>query len=135
MSIGDRFNFKPPLTGLKNKSVPNTALIFDVNETLLDLAPLKSSVGKALGGREELVPLWFSTILHYSLVETQTGSYHSLGEIGTATLMMVAKAQGIELKHQDAKAAVVTPILSLPPHDDVAAVLKCSPQTVFGSSA
>ena len=87
MSIGDRFNFKPPLTGLKNKSVPNTALIFDVNETLLDLAPLKTSVGKALGGREELVPLWFSTILHYSLVETLTGSYHSLGEIGTASLV------------------------------------------------
>ncbi|MFG0253607.1 MAG: haloacid dehalogenase type II, partial [Rhodopirellula sp. JB053] len=38
-------------------------LIFDVNETLLDLAPLKSSVGKALGGREDLLPLWFSTML------------------------------------------------------------------------
>ena len=43
-------------------------LIFDVNETLLDLAPLKASVGKALGGQEILVPLWFSTMLHYSLV-------------------------------------------------------------------
>jgi len=27
-------------------------LIFDVNETLLDLAPLKASVGKALGGQQ-----------------------------------------------------------------------------------
>lgn len=32
-------------------------LFFDVNETLLDLKPLKQSVGEALGGRPELVPL------------------------------------------------------------------------------
>ncbi|VGO20459.1 hypothetical protein SCARR_02522 [Pontiella sulfatireligans] len=36
-------------------------IIFDVNETLLDLAPLKVSAGKALGGREGLLTLWFST--------------------------------------------------------------------------
>lgn len=41
-------------------------IIFDVNETLLSLAPLKTSVGKALGGREELLPLWFSTMLRWS---------------------------------------------------------------------
>ena len=32
-------------------------IIFDVNETLLDLAPLKVSVGKAMNGREDLLPL------------------------------------------------------------------------------
>jgi len=99
-------------------------LIFDVNETLLDLAPLKTSVSKALGGREEFVPLWFSTMLHYSLVETLSGNYHSFGEIGTAALMMVAESQGIELENQDAKVAVVTPLQSLPPHHDVSAGLK-----------
>ncbi len=99
-------------------------LIFDVNETLLDLAPLKASVGKALGGREEFVPLWFSTMLHYSLVETLSGNYHSFGEIGTAALQMVAESQGIELEYQDAKLAVVPPLLSLPPHHDVVAGLK-----------
>jgi 2-haloacid dehalogenase len=99
-------------------------LIFDVNETLLDLTPLKTSVGKALGGREEFVPLWFSTMLHYSLVDTLCENYHSFGEIGVAALKMVAESQGIELEHQDAKAAVVTPLRSLLPHQDVAAGLK-----------
>lgn len=99
-------------------------IIFDVNETLLDLAPLKASVGKALGGREELLPLWFSTMLHYSLVETLTGNYHSFGEIGTAALMMVAKTQGIDLQYEDAKTAIVTPLRSLPPHQDVSAGLQ-----------
>ncbi len=99
-------------------------IIFDVNETLLDLAPLKTSVGKALGDREDLLPLWFSTMLHYSLVETLTRNYHSFGEIGTAALMMVADRQGIKLEYEDAKVAVVTPLRTLPPHEDVAAGLR-----------
>ncbi len=106
-------------------------IIFDVNETLLDLAPLKVSIGKALGGRDEFLPLWFSTMLHYSLVETLSGSYHGIGEIGTAALIMVAKTQGIELGEEDAEAAIVPPLLSLPPHQDVAAGLKSLSEAGF----
>lgn len=99
-------------------------LIFDVNETLLDLAPLKTSVGKALGGQEILVPLWFSTMLHYSLVHTLCKDYKSFGEIGVAALKMVAESQGIELDNQNAKDAVIPPLLSLPPHPDVVTGLR-----------
>lgn len=98
-------------------------IIFDVNETLLDLAPLKKSIGKALGGREELTSLWFSTMLHYSLVETLSGHYHDFGDIGVAGLMMVAEAHGIQLSRDDAQAAIVVPLRSLPPHSDVVAGL------------
>lgn len=38
-------------------------IFLDVNETLLDLSPLKTSIGAALDGREDLVPLWFTTLL------------------------------------------------------------------------
>ncbi|WP_246145841.1 haloacid dehalogenase type II [Rubripirellula lacrimiformis] len=94
-------------------------IILDVNETLLDLAPLKTSIGKVLDGREDLLPLWFSMMLHYSLVETVSENYHGFGEIGTAALMMVAETQGIPLSEEAAKAAIVTPLRSLPPHPDV----------------
>ena len=99
------------------------AIIFDVNETLLSLAPLKVSVGEALGGREDLLPLWFSTMLHYSLVETLSGSYHSFGEIGTAALVMVAETQGIEMTLEDAREVILPPLRSLPAHADVLAGL------------
>lgn len=99
-------------------------IIFDVNETLLSLDPLKISIGRLLDRREDLLPLWFSTLLHYSLVETLTGTYHSFGEIGTAALMMVAEAQGIALTHIEAQDAVLTPLRSLPPHPDVIAGLR-----------
>lgn len=115
-----------------NKSIPRPmVIIFDVNETLLDLAPLQKSVGKALGGREELLPLWFSTMVHYSLVETLSGHYHDFGDIGTAALMMVAESHGIELSRVDAQAAIVDPLHSLPPHSDVVAGLRALKQDGF----
>ncbi len=109
---------------MKTKLPAPKVLIFDVNETLLDLAPLKKSVGEALGGREDLLPLWFSTMLHYSLVETLSDNYHSFGEIGTAALMMVAETRGIEMEYDEAKESIVTPLRALPPHPDVVAGLK-----------
>ena len=99
-------------------------IIFDVNETLLDLEPLKKSVANALGGREELVPLWFSQMLHYSLVETLSDHYHGFGEIGTASLMMVAQTQGIALEQEAAREAITIPMSKLPPHPDVIPALQ-----------
>ncbi|MDO6572102.1 MULTISPECIES: haloacid dehalogenase type II [unclassified Gilvimarinus] len=94
-------------------------IIFDVNETLLDLTSMRASVGKALGGRDELLPLWFSTMLHNSLVTTTTGDYHDFGQIGVASLLMVAQNNNIELSAENAKTAIVEPLLSLPAHPDV----------------
>ncbi|WKD48750.1 haloacid dehalogenase type II [Microbulbifer spongiae] len=104
-------------TGITTKP---KVIIFDVNETLLDLEPVRRSVAKILGEREDLLPLWFTTMLHYSLVETLSDTYHDFGEIGTAALMMVAETQGIKLTYAQAKNAIVTPLGSLPPHADVA---------------
>ncbi|QJX01188.1 haloacid dehalogenase type II [Frigoriglobus tundricola] len=98
-------------------------ILFDVNETLLDLTPVKESVGKALGGRPELAPLWFTTLLQYSLVATVAGKYLDFGEIGSACLRMLAKNHGVELSEDDARGAV-SPMRSLPPHPDVIPALK-----------
>lgn len=94
-------------------------IFFDVNETLLDLESMRISVGEALGGRRDLLPLWFSTMLHHSLVDNATGRYHNFGEIGVAALLMVAESNGIELSEADAREAIVTPLRTLSPHPDV----------------
>jgi 2-haloacid dehalogenase len=94
-------------------------IFFDVNETLLDLAPLKKSVGAALGGREDLLPLWFTTMLHYSLVDTMTGNYRNFDQIGIAALMMIGEKQGIDIDRKTAEEAIIEPFLHLPPHEDV----------------
>ena len=93
-------------------------IFFDVNETLLDLTPVKGGVGEALGGRPELATLWFTTLLQYSLVTTVAEKYLDFGEIGAACLRMVAENQGIVLSETEAREAVA-PMRSLPPHPDV----------------
>ena len=93
-------------------------LFFDVNETLLDLTVMKKSVGKALGNKTELLPLWFTTMLQYSLVSTVGRQYSDFGVIGASALQMVAANNGISLSEEDAKEAI-SPILSLPAHPEV----------------
>jgi 2-haloacid dehalogenase len=110
---------------MTNKNTqPPKVIFFDVNETLLDLTPLKESVTKALDGHDELVGLWFSTMLHYSLVDTLTGKYHPFPEIGVAALQMVAEGKGIALSKEEADQAVIPVFGKLPPYPDVIDGLK-----------
>ena len=93
-------------------------LFFDINETLLDLEPLKLSIAEILGGKRELATLWFTTMLQYSMVTSVSNQYRDFGAIGVATLLMVAKSNDIILTEEQAKKAV-QPILSLKPHPEV----------------
>ncbi|WP_174545277.1 haloacid dehalogenase type II [Formosa haliotis] len=99
-------------------------LFFDVNETLLDLTTMKASVGKALDGHSELLPLWFTTMLQYSLVSTVGNQYNDFGIIGAAALQMVALNNGITLSETEAKEAILGPIRSLPAHPEVKEALQ-----------
>jgi len=94
-------------------------LFFDVNETLLDLAPLKKAVTQALGGKEDLVALWFTTLLQYSLVTTAGKKYEHFGNIGAATLSMVAANHKISISQQEARQIVKPTIRNLQPHPEV----------------
>lgn len=105
-----------------DRKEPKT-LFFDVNETLLDLEPLKKSVAGALQGQKDLVPLWFTTMLQYSLVATTGNNYEDFGDIGAATLVMVAANNNIDLSLKAAKDAI-SPILSVPPHPEVKEALQ-----------
>jgi 2-haloacid dehalogenase len=98
-------------------------IFFDVNETLLDLEPLKESVAKKLGGRKDLGTLWFTTMLQYSLVTTLADEYFDFGTIGAAALMMVARNNAISISEAEAK-LTIKPILSLKPHPEVVGALE-----------
>ncbi|TDD98693.1 haloacid dehalogenase type II [Flavobacterium cellulosilyticum] len=117
LSFGSETKFKETAVSI-SAAVPPKVLFFDVNESLLDLENIKKSVGKALGGREDLASLWFTTMLHYSLVETTARQYTDFGTIGAASLRMVAANNGVQLTENDAKSAV-SAIASLPAHPEV----------------
>ncbi|AWW32754.1 haloacid dehalogenase type II [Echinicola strongylocentroti] len=94
-------------------------LFFDVNETLLDLTSMKGAVSEVLEGRDDLLPLWFTTMLQYSLVVSASGQYEHFGVIGAAALQMVAKNEGISVDIERAKSVISSEIQSLPPHPEV----------------
>jgi len=113
-----------PLNIKTNKHLERPKVIFfDVNETLLDLEPLKLSVVKILGNRFDLGTLWFTTMLQYSLVVTTANQYFDFGAIGAAALQMVALNNNIKMTDEQAKNAI-KPILSLQPHPEVKKALE-----------
>ena len=98
-------------------------ILFDVNETLLDLQPMKEAITKLLGRESETARLWFTTLLQHSMVMTMADRFADFSEIGAACLRMVAKNHGVDLSEDAAKRAVA-PMRSLPPHPDVVPALK-----------
>lgn len=101
-----------------NKLRPKV-LFFDVNETLLDLTNMKQVVSKALNGKDDLLSLWFTTMLQYSLVTTASGQYEHFGNIGAAALQMVAANNDIKLSEEEARKTVVNSLHGLPVHPEV----------------
>jgi 2-haloacid dehalogenase len=109
--------------GHENKLCRPEVLFFDSNETMLDLNGMKPEVTKALGGRADLMPLWFSTMLFHALVDTVTSNYHDFGAIGTACLQMIAEGNDIKLDLKDAKKTMEA-MKTLSAHPDVLPGLK-----------
>ena len=102
-----------------DKLVRPKVLFFDVNETLLDLTQMKKQIGQALNGREDLLQLWFTTMLHYSLVTTASGQYDHFGHIGAAALQIVAANNNIDISKDESREVVLNALRGLPAHPEV----------------
>ncbi|HUQ85041.1 MAG TPA: haloacid dehalogenase type II [Candidatus Limnocylindrales bacterium] len=97
-------------------------LIFDVNETLLDLKAL-DPVFKRVFGDSSVRTLWFGQFIQSALVSTVTNSYSEFGLIGKAALEMTAQRKGVYLSDEN-KHEILSGILQLPPHLEVDKGLK-----------
>jgi 2-haloacid dehalogenase len=92
-------------------------LLFDVNETLLDLGALDPHFARIFGD-PSVRRTWFSLVLRNALTLTITGDYQDFVAVGGASLQMVADQHGVDLSAED-RAAISTTMTSLPAHDDV----------------
>jgi 2-haloacid dehalogenase len=92
-------------------------VVFDVNETMLDINALEPHFTRAFGSAQVLRE-WFSTVLLYSNVATLAGPYSDFGAIAGAALEMVASARSLDLKPQD-RDAILGGMRTLPAHADV----------------
>ncbi len=99
-----------------------SAVVLDVNETLLDLATLAPAVDGAAGG-EGAMGEWLARTLHGSLLANQLGVYRPFAEIAAGALQVVAARRGVALD-ADGAAAVADGLRTLPPHPDVIPALE-----------
>ncbi|SNR51128.1 MULTISPECIES: haloacid dehalogenase type II [Hymenobacter] len=93
-------------------------ILFDVNETLLDMSKLKLAVNKAFGNKFAFKQ-WFGLLLQYSLVDTVTDSYHPFGTIGDAALDMAAAMLEEKPLKPTKKSEILDLMTQLAPHKDV----------------
>jgi 2-haloacid dehalogenase len=92
-------------------------LVFDVNETLLDLGALDPVFERVLG-RAELRRTWFQQMLQLAFRSTITGPYVTFGACAMAALELVAGQVEVDLADAD-RAAVRDGLAGLPPHPEV----------------
>jgi len=92
-------------------------IVFDVNETLLDVGALEPHFVHAFGDGSVLRE-WFSTVLLYSEVASLAGPYADFGAIGAAALDMTAASRRVSLLPED-RTQILGGLRSLPAHPDV----------------
>lgn len=97
-------------------------LLFDVNETLLDLSPLKSHF-KRIFNDADAMKQWFLTLLHSSLTVTLADNYSDFGSLAGAALDIVSQEKEVSLVDEDRKTILET-IKKLPPHKEVSESLE-----------
>jgi len=92
-------------------------IVFDVNETLLDLDPMSTQFEKHFGDAA-VAKKWFAQLLQNALVATVTETYHDFVDLAKDALGMVAELQRVSLSADD-KDKILATMRDLPPHDDV----------------
>jgi 2-haloacid dehalogenase len=95
--------------------------VFDVNETLLDLAAMDPYFERCFGDAG-VRQAWFNQLIQSALVATVTGAYSQFGEVGMAALTMIARQAGVELRDED-RQAILGQLRNLPAHPEVAGAL------------
>ena len=96
--------------------------VFDVNETLLDLAAMDPYFERVFGDAG-VRRAWFNQMIQSALVATVTGAYSQFGAIGMAALTMTAQQAGVEL-HDEDRDTILGQMRQLPAHPEVAGALR-----------
>jgi 2-haloacid dehalogenase len=97
-------------------------IVFDVNETLLDLETLRPTFDRIFDDQAAM-RLWFANLITYSEALTLAGVYVPFTDIGAAVLRMVAATRGISISDADG-AELTDRFASMPPHPEVPTALR-----------
>ena len=97
-------------------------IVFDVNETLLDLRTMEPTFERIFGDKRGM-RLWFAELILYSAALTVAGCYVPFTDIGAAVMKMQADTRGIEITEAD-KQELKDKFSTMPPYPEVPAALR-----------
>ncbi|WP_220718305.1 haloacid dehalogenase type II [Agarivorans litoreus] len=93
------------------------AILFDINETVLDLSALRPKFRHYMGS-ESHTDTWFAMLLHSSNVCLVTGINTNFRELALAALQSIAARLGKNLSHEN-YLDILSTFTSLPAHSDI----------------
>ncbi len=96
-------------------------IVFDVNETLLDLGTMEP-IFERIFGEKSAMRLWFADLILYSAALTVAGCYVPFTDIGAAVMKMLADTSGIKIDEAD-KSELTEKFSTMPPYPEVPAAL------------
>ena len=97
--------------------MPRDTILFDINETVLDLSSLKPKFRAAFGD-EAVMATWFSMLLHTSTVCVLTDIKTEFATLAGVMLDTIAERRGVELSGV-MRDEILGGFSSLPPHADI----------------
>jgi 2-haloacid dehalogenase len=110
------FSSDPPLSPGRPRR-PNV-LVFDVNETLSDMAPLSLRFDD-IGAPEHLAKLWFAELLRDGFALTASGDIESFATLGAEALRVRLRGQPLDRPVDEAVDHVMHGFSELAVHPDV----------------
>jgi 2-haloacid dehalogenase len=97
-------------------------IVFDVNETLLDLTTMEPTFERIFGDGGAM-RLWFANLIMYSAALTVAGCYVPFTDIGSAVMKMLADTRGLRIGNAD-KQELIERFSTMPPHPEVPTALQ-----------
>ena len=108
-------------------------LVFDVNETLLDLRALAAPFENVFGDGA-IFSQWFAQVIQSALLTVVTGPYQDFAQVGRSALDMLAERRGLVLDDEQ-RNLILGSMRTLPPHPDVIPALEILKDAGFRMAA
>src|SRR5258708_37221755 len=94
-----------------------SVVVFDVNETLIDIEAL-SPLFERVFGDGRVLREWFGQLVLYSMTTTLSGLYEDFFSLGRGVFEMVGAVHGVAVEAADVD-ALGEGLLTMPAHRDV----------------
>ena len=112
--------------------VARPLIVFDVNETLLDLAAMEPTF-EGIFRDKGTMRFWFANFIMYSSALTVAGCYVPFTDIRSAVMKMLADTRGIRIKDADKK-ELVEKFSTMPAHPEWLEPFRSSARPASGYS-